>query len=232
MVEEYAAVCRTHGYDVYISWNKKPARGSSIKPPDVKIVSTVPANISLAIELTNIDTVAKRENIEHLGAALADGTPILSSSLTTTATEQSSWISGRHRLIGIAALPTFIYTPLVEIAPTIYSPTETVEVTKRFFHSLGKKIEIVQDRIGMVLPRILCRIINEAAFAIMEDIASPEDIDTALKLGVHFPLGPFEWADRIGWKQIAAVLAALHHDLQEERYRVAPLLKQLALTRE
>ena len=50
----------------------------------------------------------------------------------------------------------------------------------------------------MGLPRMLCRIINEAAFAITEDIASPQDIDTALKLGVNFPFGPIEWAEKIG----------------------------------
>jgi 3-hydroxybutyryl-CoA dehydrogenase len=132
--------------------------------------------------------------------------------------------------VGIAALPTFIQKPLVEIAPTIYSPKETLEVTKRFFQSIGKEIEIVQDRVGMVLPRMLCRIINEAAFAITEDIATPQDIDTALKLGVNFPFGPFEWAEQIGLKQVYAVLSALHTDLQEERYRITPLLKQMAIT--
>jgi 3-hydroxybutyryl-CoA dehydrogenase len=232
LVEEYAEVCSSHGYNVTIAWNKKPAQDAAIKLPDVKINSAVPANISLAIELTNIDLNSKKENIERLGKSLPETTPILTSSLTVTATEQSSWISGKHRLIGFSALPTLIHKPLVEIAPTVFSPKETVEIAGQFFHSLEKEIEIVQDRIGMVLPRILCRIINEAAFAVMEDIASPQDIDTALKLGVNFPRGPFEWAEQIGWKQIIAVLTALHNDVQEERYRIAPLLKQLALTRE
>jgi 3-hydroxybutyryl-CoA dehydrogenase len=77
----------------------------------------------------------------------------------------------------------------------------------------------------------MCRIINEAAFAVTEDIASPQDIDMVLKLGVHFPLGPLEWADQIGMKQVYAVLTALYRDVQEERYRVSPLLKQMAITR-
>ena len=84
----------------------------------------------------------------------------------------------------------------------------------------------------MVLPRMLCRIINEAAFAITEDVATPQDIDTTLKLGVNFPFGPFEWAEQIGLKQVSAVLMALYTDLQEERYRVAPLIKQMAMTRD
>jgi 3-hydroxybutyryl-CoA dehydrogenase len=92
-----------------------------------------------------------------------------------------------------------------------------------FFQSLGKEIELVQDRVGMVFPRILCGIINEAAFAHQDEIASPRDIDTAMKLGAGCPSGPIEWADRIGLAQVYAVLAALHKDFGEDRYRVAPL---------
>jgi 3-hydroxybutyryl-CoA dehydrogenase len=121
---------------------------------------------------------------------------------------------------------------LVEVAPTIYSPKETIEVVMRFFLSLGKEIEIVQDRIGMVFPRILCQVINEAAFAVIEDIATPQDIDTALRLGAQFPVGPIEWAEKIGMKQVYAVLTALYSNLHEERYRTAPLLKQMAFTGE
>ena len=187
---------------------------------------------SIAVELTNTDLTAKRKNLERIAKALPETAPILSSSITVTATEQSSWITGKHRLVGISALPAFIEKTLVEAAPTIYSPKETIEVVKLFFHSIGKEIEIVQDRIGMVLPRILCQVINEAAFAVTEDIASPKDIDTVLKLGVQFPLGPIEMAEKIGLKQVYAVLTALYADLHEERYRISPLLKQMAQTGE
>ena len=230
MVEEYAELCSAHGYDVYISWNEPLEQKQKFKSDRIKVSNNIPANTSLAIELTNIDPLAKKKNIERFDKVLANTALILSSSITITATEQSSWISGKHRLVGIAALPTLIQKQLVEVAPTIYSPKESVEVARRFFQSIGKEIEIVQDRIGMILPRILCRIINEAAFAVTEDIATPQDIDMALKLGVNFQFGPFEWAEQIGLKQVYAVLMALHTDLQEERYRVTPLLKQMAIT--
>jgi 3-hydroxybutyryl-CoA dehydrogenase len=119
---------------------------------------------------------------------------------------------------------------LVEVAPTIYSPKETLEAVSRFFLSVKKEIEIVQDRVGIVMPRILCQIINEAAFTITEDIAQPQDIDMVMKLGVNFPYGPIEWAEKIGVNQVYAVLKALHDDLQEERYRIAPILKQMSFT--
>ena len=230
MVEQYAELCIAHGYDVCVSWNEPLTKKQNTLSPGIIISSTVPENISVAIELTNIDVLTKKKNLEKLAKALPETAPILSSSITITATEQSAWIAGKHRLVGIAALPTFIDKPLVEVAPTIYTPMETLEVVSRFFLTLGKEIEIVQDRVGMVLPRILCQVINEAAFAITEDIAAPDDIDKALTLGMHFPLGPIEWAEQIGLDQVYAVLKALHTDLQEERYRIAPILKQMALT--
>ena len=82
----------------------------------------------------------------------------------------------------------------------------------------------------MVFPRIVCQIINEAAFALQEEIASPQDIDLAMKLGANYPLGPIEWADRIGMQQVYAVLSALHRDLGADRYRISPLLRQMALS--
>ncbi len=230
MVEQYAEICRAHGYDVCASWNEPLTKKQDILSSGIKISSTVPENTSVAIELTNMDVLIKKKNLEKLAKALPKTAPILSSSITITATEQSAWIAGKHRLVGIAALPTFIEKSQVEVAPTIYTPMETLEVVSRFFLTIGKEIEIVQDRVGMVLPRILCQVINEAAFAITEDIAAPDDIDKALTLGMHFPLGPIEWAEQIGLDQVYAVLTALHTDLQEERYRISPLLKQMAMT--
>jgi 3-hydroxyacyl-CoA dehydrogenase len=230
MVEQYAELCIAHGYDVCASWNEPLTKKQNTLSSGIKISSTVPENTSVAIELTNIDVLTKKKNLEKLAKELPETAPILSSSITITATEQSAWIAGKHRLVGIAALPTFIEKSLVEVAPTIYTPMETLEVVSRFFLTIGKEIEIVQDRVGMVLPRILCQVINEAAFAITEDIAAPDDIDKALTLGMHFPLGPIEWAEQIGLDQVYAVLTALYTDLQEERYRIAPILKQMALT--
>jgi 3-hydroxybutyryl-CoA dehydrogenase len=232
MVEQYANICTAHGYDVCVTWNEYSERQLEFKSPRIKFSNIIPKSTSIAIELTNTDHLTKKKNLEKLAKALLETAPILSSSITITATEQSTWIAGKYRLVGIAALPTFIEKPLVEVAPTIYSPKETLEVVSRFFHSIDKEIEIVQDRVGMVLPRILCQVINEAAFAVTEDIAKPQDIDIALKLGDNFPFGPIEWAEQIGVKQVYAVLSALHADLQEERYRIAPLLKQMANTGE
>lgn len=228
MVEEYAELCASRGYAVVVQWNEAPTPLPKFQSPAIKRSSAVSRDTSVGIELTNTDAEQKKKNLQQLDKALVSTSAIISSSLTVTATEQSTWIQHRHRLVGMSALPSLVQKPLVEVAPTVFSPKETLEVVNRFFHSIGKETAIVQDRVGMVLPRILCQIINEASFAIQEDVASAQDIDTAMRLGVNYPHGPVEWADRIGLRQVYAVLAALENDLKEDRYRVSPLLRQMA----
>lgn len=228
MVEEYAELCASRGYAVVVQWNEAPTPLPKFQSPAIKRSSAIARHTSLGIELTNTNIEQKKKNLQQLDKALDATSAMLSTSLTVTATEQTTWIQQRHRLVGISALPSLIQKPLVEVAPTVFSPKETLDVVERFFHSIGKETAVVQDRVGMVLPRILCQIINEAAFAIQEDVASAQDIDIAMKLGVNYPHGPIAWADSIGLRQVYAVLSALENDLKEDRYRVSPLLKQMA----
>lgn len=201
-----------------------------IPPSKIKNLRSIAEKVSITLELSNLDTEGKKKNLLMLDKALPPTTAILSSSVTITSLEQSSWLTMKHRLVGIAALPTLIQNTLVEIAPSIHTIESTVDVTRKFFKSIQKDVAIVQDRVGMVLPRILCQIINEAMFAVQQEVALPQDIDVAMKLGMNYPSGPIEWGEKIGFAQVCAVLEALHRDMGEERYRLCPLLKQLATT--
>ena len=203
---------------------------ATISPDEIKNLKSIAGKISIALELSNLDLDRKKKNLEALDKALPETTAILSSSINVSALDQSQWIIMKHRLVGIAALPTLIRNSVVEVSPTVYTNESAVEVARKFFISIKKDVAIVQDRVGMVLPRILCQIINEAMFAIQQDVALPKDIDTAMKLGMNYPSGPIEWGERIGFKQVYAVLDALHTDLGEERYRICPLLKEIAAT--
>jgi 3-hydroxybutyryl-CoA dehydrogenase len=201
-----------------------------ILPEKIKSLASVAKKISIALELSNLDLKNKRKNLEALDKALPESTAILTSSVNVSALEQSQWIMMKQRLVGIGALPTLIRNRVVEVSPTVYTSESAVDVAQNFFISLKKEIAIVQDRVGMVLPRILCQIINEAMFAVQHDAAEPKDIDIAMRLGMNYPSGPIEWGERIGFQQVTAVLAALHADLGEERYRICPLLKEIAAT--
>lgn len=132
-------------------------------------------------------------------------------------------------LIGINALPTFLQRNLLEVS--IHQPeSEAVLIT--WMESLKWSYKLVQDRVGMLTPRIIFMIINEACFTLQEGTASKEDIDTSMKLGTNYPFGPFEWANQIGIKHVYETLEALYHDTHDERYKVCPLLKTKYLRNE
>jgi 3-hydroxybutyryl-CoA dehydrogenase len=97
------------------------------------------------------------------------------------------------------------------------------EKVDAFTEAAGVQVAVGRD----VVTRILAMIINEAAFALGEGVASAADIDTAMKLGTNYPHGPLEWADRIGLQLVVDVLRSLQASLGEERYRPAPLLLRM-----
>lgn len=94
---------------------------------------------------------------------------------------------------------------------------------------LGTDYLLVDDRVGLVTPRVLGMIINEAYYACQEGTATAADIDLAMKLGTHYPFGPFEWAEKIGIRQVYQVLESVYKDTRDERYKICPLLKKAYL---
>jgi 3-hydroxybutyryl-CoA dehydrogenase len=226
LISEFGEACRAGGCRVAFRLN--PGQPALATSPGFQKRSSIPGGILFAAELTNTDRAVKRQNLRALDRALPRAVLILTSSVTVSTTEQSGWIRSPRRLIGISALPTLLGRPLIELAPGIRTDRAAVTKTLDIFMRLGKEVSVVQDRVGMVLPRILCSLINEAFFALMEEIASPEHIDAAMKLGTNYPSGPIEWAGTIGIPQLVSVIRALRDDLGEERYRVAPLLQMMA----
>ena len=113
-------------------------------------------------------------------------------------------------IIRINAWPGFIEKDLWELAGTISSEAEKV------LQQLHKKYIAVADEPGFVSARIIAMIINEAYFALDEEVSSKKDIDTAMKLGTNYPYGPFEWCDKIGVQQVYQLLAKL--SLTDERF--------------
>lgn len=226
LVEEFSQMCISAGYSPIGNINT-PIK--NVKLPDkFKKSKVIPRNIISAVELTNSDKEIKKKNLLFLEKHLPPHHVILSSSVTTTILEQSTWMRHPQRIAGISAFPTLLSQSLIELAAGIHSEPHTLIEAKTILTRLGKEIVVVQDRVGMVMPRILSMLINEALFALTENIASPQDIDTAMKLGTNYPNGPVEWGNKIGFHNVISVLEALYNDLHEERYRIAPLLRQLA----
>jgi len=124
---------------------------------------------------------------------------------------------------GFAGLPTFLDRKILEVS--LFKPEQEPGLS-RACKELGTPYQIVDDRVGLVTPRIICMIINEAYYTVQEGTASKEDIDLAMKLGTSYPYGPFEWCKKIGVRNIYELLSAIHEDTKDERYKICPLLKR------
>ena len=116
---------------------------------------------------------------------------------------------------------------LVELTRSDSSSPVAAARAERFFRALGKHVAWVGDAPGLVLGRIVCQVINEAAFALGEGLGEASDIDTGMVLGLSHPRGPLAWADEIGLDHVLTVLESLCDEYREERYRPAPALRRL-----
>jgi 3-hydroxybutyryl-CoA dehydrogenase len=132
--------------------------------------------------------------------------------------------------IGFHALPPFEDSSLIELTRGHDSGQTAASAAERFFATLGKHTTWVGDAPGLVLGRIVCQVINEAAFAVAEGVGTSADVDAGMVHGLNYPRGLLRWADEIGLDHVLAVLDGLYEERREERYRAAPLLRSLALS--
>jgi 3-hydroxybutyryl-CoA dehydrogenase len=125
-----------------------------------------------------------------------------------------------HRF-GFNGLPTFILNQQLEVC--VLGDAE-VPLLEEVCANLQIGFTLVKDQPGMVTPRILSMIINEAYCTLAEGTASRSDIDLAMKLGTNYPYGPFEWCERIGAAEVCQVLDGIFKATQDPRFRINPLL--------
>ncbi len=121
-------------------------------------------------------------------------------------------------VLRINGWPTFLQRPLWEIAGNINADAEIV------LNKIEKKFLTVADTTGLIAARVIAMIINEAYFTLGDEVSSKSNIDTAMKLGTNYPYGPFEWAEKIGLKNIYSLLLQLSKT--DNRCKPAPSLMQ------
>jgi 3-hydroxybutyryl-CoA dehydrogenase len=126
--------------------------------------------------------------------------------------------------IGINALPTFLERTTLECT----NPYQLAGTSLRDLADLlgYPNVEVVGSRVGLITPRVICMIINEAFYTVEEGTANREDINQAMRLGTNYPKGPFEWCDAMGLQNVYEVLEAMYNDTKDERYKICSLLKQ------
>lgn len=133
----------------------------------------------------------------------------------------------KSTLFGFCGLLTFVKRPLLEISLRHEGSRDRLdEVCKQ----LATEYTVVDDRVGLVTPRVICMMINEAYYTVQEGTATREDIDLGMKLGTNYPFGPFEWANKIGVQNVYQTLVSLYEDTKDERYKICSLLKKEALS--
>ncbi|MBK6290900.1 MAG: hypothetical protein IPH85_02425 [Ignavibacteria bacterium] len=153
---------------------------------------------------------------------------VIASALTNTATELGMLANVANRIVGVSLLPSMMTTSTtIDMSAGLNTVDVHVQHALALLHRLGYTVERVEDRVGLVQIRVLAMLINEAAFAVMEGLATPEDIDKAMQLGVNYPKGLLAWADEIGIGVVTLILDGLRREYEQERYRPCVLLKQM-----
>jgi 3-hydroxybutyryl-CoA dehydrogenase len=185
------------------------------------------ARCDLTIEAIVEKLDAKTELFKTLARIAPPATYFASntSSIAITALGQAS---GRpERLVGMHFFNPVPMLTLVEIVRGMATSDETVTMATALARKIGKTPIVVNDSPGFVANRILLPMINEAVFTLEDGVASAEDIDSVMKLGMSHPMGPLALADLIGLDICLDIMETLHRDFGDDKYRPAPLLRRM-----
>ncbi len=189
----------------------------------------VSASTSMVVETRAGEEGEKKQILKKLDAVLPDSAVILTSCLGFSTARIASWISSPERVVGFATFYPLKDKKVIELTKGLQTEDASLKEAEGFWGALGKETVTVKDGPGLIFPRILCLIINEAARSLEEGIAGAEEIDVAMRLGTNYPLGPLRWADQIGLDEVLAVLEGLQQELAYDRYPPALLLRKMVL---
>jgi 3-hydroxybutyryl-CoA dehydrogenase len=194
----------------------------------IKPVGTIDAcaGADLTIEAIVENEGVKKELFRKLDAILPPQAILASNTSSISITALAAATRRPDRFVGMHFMNPPPVMQLIEIIRGLQTSDATyqavVDLAKRF----GKVTVTSKDSPGFIVNRILIPLLNEACFALQEGLATPEDIDTAVKLGLNHPMGPLTLADFVGLDTCLYIAEVLHRELGEDKYRPAPLLRQ------
>ena len=178
------------------------------------VIEAAPERIDLKLRLF--------EAIERLAPAHAI---VTSNTSALSITEMAATLSRASRVAGMHFFNPVHKMKLVEIVRALETSPETIAAVLEVAHRMRKETVLVRESPGFITTRVNASIGNEAFYMLMEGVATAEDIDKALKLGLNHPMGPFELVDLVGLDTRLSILEYLHRTLGE-KYRPCPLLVQ------
>jgi 3-hydroxybutyryl-CoA dehydrogenase len=185
------------------------------------------ADCDMAIEAVTEREVLKLEIFRKLDAIMKPGA-ILASNTSSIPITRIAAVTGRQdKVVGMHFMNPVPVMKLVEVIRGLATSDETFAATAALVARLGKEMSVSADYPGFIVNRILIPMINEAAFALFEGIATAEDIDKGMKLGTNQPMGPLTLADFIGLDTCLAIMNVLYEGFKDTKYRPCPLLVKM-----
>ncbi|MHB8797263.1 MAG: 3-hydroxybutyryl-CoA dehydrogenase [Thermoanaerobaculia bacterium] len=185
------------------------------------------ADADLVVEAIVENEEVKRGLFTRLDALLPPGAILASNTSSISITRLAAATKRPENVIGMHFMNPVPVMQLVEVIRGIATSDATTEAVVSAAKEMGKVPVECRDFPGFVSNRVLMPMINEAVFAVFEGVATPEAVDTIMKLGMNHPMGPLTLADFIGLDTCLAILNVLHRGLGDDKYRPCPLLVQM-----
>jgi 3-hydroxybutyryl-CoA dehydrogenase len=185
------------------------------------------AGHQLVIEAVFEDEVLKREIWREITAA-ADPDAIFASNTSSISITGLATVTDRApRFIGLHFFSPVPVMGLIEVIRGLETDDATFAACRAYAERLGKTVIESRDYPGFIVNRMLAPFINEAVFALMEGVGTPDDIDTGARLGLNHPMGPLQLSDFIGNDVMLSVMDVLYRGFGDPKFRAAPLLRQM-----
>jgi 3-hydroxybutyryl-CoA dehydrogenase len=183
-------------------------------------------DVDFAVEAVNESEDLKKKIFRELDQVVRPGGVLATNTSSIPITRVAAVTKRPESVIGMHFMNPVPVMQLVEIIRGAATSDETYQATRALAEKMGKTTVVSKDYPGFIVNRILIPMLNEACFALMEGLASAEDIDTAMKLGTNQPMGPLALADFIGLDTCLSISEVLHRGLGDDKYRPCPLLRQ------
>jgi 3-hydroxybutyryl-CoA dehydrogenase len=183
------------------------------------------ADCDYVVEAVNEDLALKQQVFREVDAVLREGAILASNTSSISLTKLAAVTHRPERVIGLHFMNPVPVMRLVEIVRALQTSDETYEITCELARRLGKTIVTTKDMPGFIVNRLLIPQLNEACFALTEGLGTVEDIDTAARLGLNHPMGPFELADLIGLDTVLTIAEVLQREFGDDKYRPPAILR-------
>ncbi len=203
--------------------DREAALGRIVEATELEAASPAQLVIEAATEAPDV----KFRLFQQLDRTVG-GTAILATNTSSISiTEIAAQTDRPDKVIGMHFMNPVPVMQLVEVIRGLGTSDETTATVMEAARQLGKTPVEVNDYPGFVSNRVLMPMINEAVYCVMEDVATPEAVDTVMKLGMNHPMGPLALADLIGLDVCLSIMEVLHQGLGDDKYRPCPLLRKM-----